>query len=177
MAATLVRRGITRIFHGVALARDGSFRLHAVASQFCAAGLETATAALGDRAARGREIALLAAKDPMRAPPIAFLTAKDAMGGPEVGFLAAKNAILGVGSASWKLRSYANTLLWNETLRSDSYKSKLDFKELSASKGLAFKPFAKFGPHEVEERQELLFDLCTLIWPSPVEEEQPCFRR
>ncbi len=29
-----------------------------------------------------------------------------------------------------KLKSYANTLYWNETLRADSYKSKLDMKEL-----------------------------------------------
>ena len=32
-----------------------------------------------------------------------------------------------------KLKSYANTLYWNETLRADSYKSKLDMKELKSA--------------------------------------------
>jgi uncharacterized protein with ParB-like and HNH nuclease domain len=66
-----------------------------------------------------------------------------------------------------KLKTYANTLLWNETLRADSYKSKLDFTSFAASNGLNFKPLNKFGPDELEERHKLLFDLCNLIWPSP----------
>jgi len=66
-----------------------------------------------------------------------------------------------------KLESYANTLLWNETLRSDSYKSKLDFTRFAASGGLAFQPFNRFGPEELEERHKLLFELCKLIWPAP----------
>ncbi|HYE21204.1 MAG TPA: DUF262 domain-containing protein [Tepidisphaeraceae bacterium] len=66
-----------------------------------------------------------------------------------------------------KLKSYANTLLWNETLRADSYKSKLDFKSFAKSGGLAFKPLEQFGPDELEERHRLLFELCKLIWPAP----------
>ena len=66
-----------------------------------------------------------------------------------------------------KLASYANTLLWNETLRADAYKSKLDFARFSASNGLGFKALKQFGPAELEERHELLFQLCTLIWPAP----------
>lgn len=63
-----------------------------------------------------------------------------------------------------KLKSYANTLYWNETLRPDSYKSKLDFKGFAEKYDLSFKPLEVFGPTELEERQKLLFDLCCLIW-------------
>jgi hypothetical protein len=67
-----------------------------------------------------------------------------------------------------KLATYANTLLWNETLREDSYKSKLDFTRFAEQTGLPFKPLATFGPDEIEERHKLLFALCNLIWPPPV---------
>ena len=70
---------------------------------------------------------------------------------------------------SKKLESYANTLLWNETLRRDTYKSKLDFKGFTASTGLAFRPLDKFGPDELEERHKLIFELCKLIWPAPAQ--------
>jgi hypothetical protein len=66
-----------------------------------------------------------------------------------------------------KLKSYANTLLWNETLRADTYKSKLDFNSFAASTGLKFEPLERFGPEEVEARQKLLFDLSSFIWPAP----------
>ncbi|TAK18300.1 MAG: DUF262 domain-containing protein [Myxococcaceae bacterium] len=66
-----------------------------------------------------------------------------------------------------KLKSYANTLLWNETLRDDSYKSKIDFRNFIAKHKLNFRALNDFGPAEVEERHRLLFDLCKLIWPSP----------
>jgi hypothetical protein len=70
-----------------------------------------------------------------------------------------------------KLASYANTLLWNETLREDSYKSKLDFTRFVQQSGLPIKALAQFGPSEIEERQRLLFGLCALIWPTPVQIE------
>jgi hypothetical protein len=66
-----------------------------------------------------------------------------------------------------KLLSYANTLLWNETLRADSYKSKLDFTRFASSSGLEFRHLEKFGPDELEERHRLLYELCKLIWPQP----------
>jgi hypothetical protein len=66
-----------------------------------------------------------------------------------------------------KLATYANTLLWNETLREDSYKSKLDFTRFVQQSGLSFRPLTTFGPDEIEERQKLLFTLCNLIWPAP----------
>lgn len=78
------------------------------------------------------------------------------------------NISSGKEAYSLKLATYANTLLWNETLREDSYKSKLDFTRFVQQSRLPFKPLGKFGPDEIEERQKLLFALCNLIWPAPV---------
>jgi len=66
-----------------------------------------------------------------------------------------------------KLESYASTLLWNETLRSDFYKSNLDFTGFASSNDLPFNPLNNFGPPELEERQRLLFRICKMIWPTP----------
>lgn len=63
-----------------------------------------------------------------------------------------------------KLESYANTLYWNESLRSDSYKSKLDFKQMIDKYNLSFRPFNQFGPDELEERQRLLYSIVKIIW-------------
>ena len=67
-----------------------------------------------------------------------------------------------------KLKSYANTLYWNETLREDCYKSKLDFEAFYSRHGLDFRALSVFGPEELEDRQKLLFSLCQLIWPADV---------
>ncbi|GBL46750.1 hypothetical protein SFMTTN_2575 [Sulfuriferula multivorans] len=66
-----------------------------------------------------------------------------------------------------KLKSYANTLYWNETLRSDAYHSKLDFRDFAKAHHLSFSALNKFGPEELEERQRLLFELSALIWSAP----------
>jgi len=63
-----------------------------------------------------------------------------------------------------KLKSYANTLYWNETLREDSYKSKLDFTGMISKYKLNFRPMHEFGPAELEERQRLLFEMVSHIW-------------
>ena len=63
-----------------------------------------------------------------------------------------------------KLRSYANTLYWNETLREDSYKSKLDFSSMIEKYKLSFRPMQVFGQSELEERHKLLYDMVELIW-------------
>lgn len=63
-----------------------------------------------------------------------------------------------------KLKSYSNTLYWNETLRRDNYHSKLDFKALMVSNDLAFEPMDRFGPEELEKRQRLLFDIVEIVW-------------
>ena len=63
-----------------------------------------------------------------------------------------------------KLKSYANTLYWNETLRADSYKSKLDMTALKNRYGLELQPLDHFGPDELEARHKLLFKLVEIIW-------------
>ncbi|WP_298119080.1 DUF262 domain-containing protein [Flavobacterium sp.] len=63
-----------------------------------------------------------------------------------------------------KLKSYANTLYWNETLREDTYKSKLDFKKMINDYDLNFRFMDQFGKEELEERHKLLFDLIKIIW-------------
>lgn len=65
---------------------------------------------------------------------------------------------------SEKLKSYANTLYWNETLRADTYKSKLDMNAFTAKYKLDFKPLDTFGPQELEARQKLLFEMARHIW-------------
>ena len=66
-----------------------------------------------------------------------------------------------------KLKTYASTLLWNETLREDTYKSNLDFKQFIQAKKVDLKPLKTFGPSELESRHRLLFELAALIWPGP----------
>src|SRR5579871_1927702 len=63
-----------------------------------------------------------------------------------------------------KLKSYANTLYWNETLRADSYKSKLDMTALKNQLGLELEPLDQFGPDQLEARHKLLFKLVGIIW-------------
>ena len=63
-----------------------------------------------------------------------------------------------------KLKSYANTLYWNETLREDTYKSKLDFTNMIDKHKLSFRPMNEFGPSELEERHKLLFNMSKKIW-------------
>jgi uncharacterized protein with ParB-like and HNH nuclease domain len=67
-------------------------------------------------------------------------------------------------SYQYKLKSYANTLYWNESLRSDSYKSKLDFSDMIKKYNLKFRPMNTFGPDELEERHKLLFAMAKYIW-------------
>lgn len=73
-----------------------------------------------------------------------------------------------------KLKTYANSLYWNETLREDCYKSKLDFAAFIKSNKLELNFLPSFGPDEVETRQKQLFALSQLIWPAGqvVEEEE-----
>lgn len=74
-----------------------------------------------------------------------------------------------------KLKTYANSLYWNETLREDCYKSKLDFTSFIQANSLAFEPLLAFGPDEVEARQRLLFSLAKLIWPETVVTEDEAY--
>jgi hypothetical protein len=63
-----------------------------------------------------------------------------------------------------KLKSYANTLYWNETLRADSYKSKLDMTALKDEVCPELEPLDHFGPDELEARHKLLYKLIGFIW-------------
>lgn len=63
-----------------------------------------------------------------------------------------------------KLKTYANTLYWNETLRDDTYKTKIDFKQMINNLQLDFEPMDKFGPAELEKRHKLLYDIIKIIW-------------
>ena len=63
-----------------------------------------------------------------------------------------------------KLKTYANTLYWNETLRADSYKSKLDMTAFKKRYDLELEPLHSFGPEEVEARHRLLYRLVGIIW-------------
>ena len=63
-----------------------------------------------------------------------------------------------------KLSTYANTLYWNETLRRDSYKSKLDLNAFRDRFKLDLKPIDRFGLEELEYRHKLLFDMVKIIW-------------
>lgn len=63
-----------------------------------------------------------------------------------------------------KLRSYANTLYWNETLREDSYKSKLDMKDLNQKYQLDLEPISVFDDEALEKRQKILFNISSIIW-------------
>ena len=63
-----------------------------------------------------------------------------------------------------KLKSYANTLYWNETLREDSYKSKLDMDALKKRHDLELTHLDQFGPDEVEQRHKLLYEVAKIIW-------------
>lgn len=65
---------------------------------------------------------------------------------------------------SEKLKTYANTLYWNETLRQDTYKSKLDFSNFINKYNLIFEPYDIFGKEELESRQRLLFNISKIIW-------------
>ena len=63
-----------------------------------------------------------------------------------------------------KLRTYDNTLYWNETLREDFYANNSDFEEFNEKFALCFKPMKKFGPAELEQRHQLLYKISKIIW-------------
>jgi uncharacterized protein with ParB-like and HNH nuclease domain len=63
-----------------------------------------------------------------------------------------------------KLKTYANTLYWNETLRADTYKSKLDMTQFKERFGLQLESIDHFGPNELEARQRLLFEIASVVW-------------
>ncbi|MBU3847668.1 MAG: HNH endonuclease family protein, partial [Candidatus Acinetobacter avistercoris] len=64
-----------------------------------------------------------------------------------------------------KLKTYSGTLLWNETLREDFYKSNLDFKAFREKFDLKeFEGINVFDRDALETRQKILFKMATHIW-------------
>jgi uncharacterized protein with ParB-like and HNH nuclease domain len=63
-----------------------------------------------------------------------------------------------------KLKTYANTLYWNETLREDTFKSKLDMNDLKKKFSLDLEHMNQFRKEELETRQRLLFAISQNIW-------------
>jgi uncharacterized protein with ParB-like and HNH nuclease domain len=67
---------------------------------------------------------------------------------------------------SKKIKTYAKTLHWNESLLEDSYKSKKDFTAFMDEKKLVFEHYGEFGSSELERRQKLLFEISNLMWKT-----------
>ena len=64
-----------------------------------------------------------------------------------------------------KLCSYGvSGTLFSQTLIENFYKSNVDFKQFIQRECLNFKPYNKFGKDEVEQRQQLLFEVAKKIW-------------
>ena len=64
-----------------------------------------------------------------------------------------------------KLKTYSGTLLWNETLREDFYKSNLDVERFKKEHKLdELKAINEFDAKALEERHILLFKIAKMIW-------------
>ena len=64
-----------------------------------------------------------------------------------------------------KLKTYSGTLLWNETLREDFYKSNLDFKAFRTKYNLPeLVNIDNFDKEALENRQKILFKMASEIW-------------
>lgn len=63
-----------------------------------------------------------------------------------------------------KLKTYVESLLWNETLVAATYKSNLDLRNWISENHFKMRPLDSFGSEEIEERQLLMFDLFSKIW-------------
>jgi len=63
-----------------------------------------------------------------------------------------------------KLKTYSGTLLWNQTLCSEFYHKKIDFRDFIQQYELEFKTYDSFNYEAIMDRQKLLFKLTKLIW-------------
>ena len=64
-----------------------------------------------------------------------------------------------------KLKTYSGTLLWNETLREDFYKSNLDVERFKKEYKLdELKAINNFNRDALEARHILLFKIAKMIW-------------
>ena len=70
-----------------------------------------------------------------------------------------------------KLRTYAGSLFWNETLREDTYKSKKDVEAFIREHDLDLRAVPdQYGPVELEYRHRLLFHIANITWDGGAEE-------
>ena len=63
-----------------------------------------------------------------------------------------------------KLKTYAGTNIWNQTLLPDFYHKKKDFESFKNEFQLDFKPIPNLRRDMVEERSKLLFEIVRRIW-------------
>lgn len=63
-----------------------------------------------------------------------------------------------------KLKTYSGTLIWNETLTENFYKSNLDLNKMNKDLNLELKAIDDFTKDSIEERQKILFSISKLIW-------------
>lgn len=63
-----------------------------------------------------------------------------------------------------KLKTYAGTLIWNQTLCPDFYHSNKDFDDFQKKYNLDIKPYDAFDSKAVIYRQKQLYKLSKLIW-------------
>jgi len=63
-----------------------------------------------------------------------------------------------------KVKTYAGSLLWNQTLHPDLYHKKKRFIEFNDRYNLDFKAYEVYDQEAINERQLILFKLIKLIW-------------
>jgi len=63
-----------------------------------------------------------------------------------------------------KLKTYAGTLIWNQSLTQEFYKSKLANTRFIEKSKLNIRSIDSFDEKAIEERTRLLFDIVKLIW-------------
>ena len=74
-----------------------------------------------------------------------------------------------------KLENIRELLLWNETLRKDTYKANIgSARFLKHKHNLDLRAVPdKYGPEELEYRHRLLFHIANIIWDGVKAEELP----
>ncbi|MCG2734760.1 MAG: DUF262 domain-containing protein [Candidatus Methanoperedenaceae archaeon] len=63
-----------------------------------------------------------------------------------------------------KLKTYAGTNVWNQTLLEDFYHKKKDFEDFNKRFKLNFKPIPNLNKDMIEERSNIMFNLVKIIW-------------
>ena len=64
-----------------------------------------------------------------------------------------------------KVKTYAGSLIWNQTLHPDLYHNKKRFLEFNTRHSLGFKTYEIYDKETINERQMILFKLMRLMWP------------